>query len=136
MPLTQLGNAYRTFATPTVYQCDENSEIEQMEWPVDKAYMFVGDPDGADFEIWRFNADSSAAASASVIVPLNPQFEDFGRWIIMPVGGGGGSVSFLSGSGDPNGTVIGQIKGQTYLNEDDNTLWVFNGTVGQTTGWV
>lgn len=136
MPLTELGNEYRTFATPTVYQCDSSDQVEQLEFPVDKAYMFVGDPDGATFEIWRFNADSSASAGASVIVPLNPLYADFGRWIQMTISGGGGGANFLSGNGDPNGVKTGTVVGQTYLDLDDNALWVFAGTPGTNTGWV
>jgi hypothetical protein len=135
MPLEYSGG-YRTFATPTVFQGDASSAIELLEYPVDKAYFFVGDPDGSTFEIWRFNAASSASAGASVVVPLNPLYADAGRWIKMTISGGGGGADFLSGNGDPNGSVTGTVVGQTYVDLDDNALWVFTGTPNTNTGWV
>lgn len=137
MPLTfQTGVTYRTFSTPNVYQCDERGQIDEMELPVDKAYMFVGDPEGSVFEIWRFNIESSDSPSSTVIKPINPLFDDFGRWKKMPISGGGGGAGFLSGNGSPEGVVTGEEQGQTYLDLDTGGLWAFAGTPGTNTGWV
>lgn len=92
MPLTVLGEGYREFSEPRFFECGAQSEVEQIENPVDKAFAFYAKSDGsADFQLWKFDASSTAAAGESVIVPLNPLYATTGRWIKIPVGGGGGS---------------------------------------------
>lgn len=41
----------------------------------------------------------------------------------------------LAGTGSPNGSVEGGFEGQTYFDTAANTLYVFEGTPGSTTGW-
>lgn len=50
-------------------------------------------------------------------------------------GGGGGGANFKSGVGDPEGTVIGDVVGQTYLDTVSCSTYLFNGSPGSATGW-
>jgi hypothetical protein len=52
------------------------------------------------------------------------------------IGGGGSAVSFLCGSGSPEGVVIGLSCGQLYTDTDTGTKYTFTGTVGTSIGWV
>jgi len=138
MPLTTSGEGYRTFSEPRFFECVLESEIEEIEWPVNKAHAIVAAADGSTYEMWKFDAESTAAASATVILPLNPRFVDVGRWIKLPAGGGGGGGGGLqSGSGDPEG-VANASDGQFYFNTDSSptgqSLWGNLSTSG-TTGW-
>lgn len=49
--------------------------------------------------------------------------------------GGGSGANFKSGEGDPEGSVTGDVVGQTYLDTVSCTLYKFNGTPGSATGW-
>src|SRR6185369_6376210 len=118
MPLVIEGQGFRVFAEPTIFACDSESQIQQIETPVDNAFAFVADSLGvSDFEIWRFNASSAAAASATVIIPDNPLFAALGRWIKMLTGGGAGSGSVIIGSGNPEGVQAG-VNGAQYWDND------------------
>ena len=46
-----------------------------------------------------------------------------------------GDVNFLSGHGDPEGVVDGQVVGQTYLDLDTGATYWFTGSPGGNTGW-
>lgn len=112
---------------------------------MDKAFCFVAAADGSSYNQWRFDAASTAVASATVIVPLNPlytttpPFNGSGRWIKLPTpgGGGGGSGGLQSGAGDPEG-VADAADGQFYWNTDASptgqSMWANLATSG-TTGW-
>lgn len=50
-------------------------------------------------------------------------------------GGGGGGANFKSGTGDPEGSVIGDVVGQTYLDTATCSIYLFNGSPGSDTGW-
>lgn len=52
------------------------------------------------------------------------------------VGGGNCENCFLHGNGSPEGVETGDFINQPYMDEDDGSLWVFNGTPGTNTGWV
>lgn len=52
------------------------------------------------------------------------------------IAGGGSSVSFLCGNGDPNGVVIGLVCGQLYTDLDTGAKYTFQGVVGGNTGWA
>lgn len=60
------------------------------------------------------------------------------EWDVWGGGGSSGNCEncFLHGSGSPEGVVTGDFINQPYMDEDDGSLYVFNGTPGQTTGWV
>ncbi len=138
MPLTSEGEGYRTFSEPRFFECIAESEVEQIELPVNKAHAIVAAADGSTYEMWKFDNASTAGASGTVIVPLNPLFVDVGRWIKLPAGGGsGGSGGLQSDSGDPEG-VANANAGQLYFNTDASpsgqSLWANLSTSG-TTGW-
>lgn len=137
MPLRFSGENYREWSEPRFYEAQTNAQVQQIELPVDKAFAMVADdttPD--DLTMWKFNKDSNAVASSTVIVPTNPAYTAAGRWIRKQAGGGGSGADFLSGHGSPEGVVTGDIQGQTYLDLDSNALWSFAGTIGTDTGWV
>lgn len=140
MPLIIEGEGFRVFAEPTIFACDSESQIEQIETPVDNAFAFVADSLGvSDFEIWRFNASSAAAASATVIIPDNPLFAALGRWIKMLTGGGSGSGVTILGSGPPEG-VQAAASGAWYRDTDPlpsgQATYLKESSPTPTTGWV
>lgn len=139
MPLIVFGENYRVFAEPTIFSCNASSQIQQIETPVDNAFAFVADATGSvNFQLWRFNATSVAAASPTVIIPDNPLFVDVGRWYKIPTGGGSAGASGLqSGSGSPEG-VVDAADGQLYFDTDaapsGQALYANLATSGKT-GW-
>jgi hypothetical protein len=138
IPLTISGQGYRTFSEPRFFECPAQSDITLIEYPVDKAHAIVAAADGSTYAMWKFDSASVAAASSTVIVPLNPQYAVRGRWIKLPSGGGsGGSGGIQSGSGDPEG-VANATNGQLYWNTaaspTGQSLWANLATSG-TTGW-
>lgn len=139
MPLIVQGENYRVFAEPTIFSCNSQSQIQQIEIPVDNAFAFVADALGAtDFELWRFNAASAAVASSTVIIPDNPLFAALGRWYKIPTGGSGpGGGGLQNGSGSPEGVADAE-NGQFYIDTDlidgFQRLYANLATSG-TTGW-
>lgn len=119
MPLTTLGEGFRVFSEPTIFEAETEAQVQQIEIPVDKAFAFVAADNGfSNFELWKFDAASAAAAGASVLVPNNPLFATLGRWIKIPIGGGGGSGTLtIIGSGSPEGVQIAD-PGQWYWDND------------------
>lgn len=133
MPLVTSGEGYRTWADPRVFDCDSQGEIADIEYPVDKAYAFVGEPDGLlDWELWKFDAASVAVASATVIVPDNPLFASEGRWIQIPTGASTAPTGLTSGHGSPEGVVT--TPPNFYWDIDSSQLYA-NLSASGNTGW-
>lgn len=57
-------------------------------------------------------------------------------WTLISTGPVVGTDFILSGSGSPEGSVIGEFHGQPYTDITTGGLYVFTGTVGSTNGWV
>ncbi len=98
----------------------------------------MGTAVGGSLTLYKFDEASVAADNGTTVLkPINPEFDDDGRWLsVLSGSGGGSSATFLSGHGDPNGAQPGEVQGQTYVDLDTGGLWVFTGTVGDDTGWV
>lgn len=134
MPLQTSGEGYRVFSEPRFFECVLEAQVQQIELPVDKAHAIVAAADGTTYAMWKFDSASTAAASASVIIPDNPMYADTGRWIKLPTGGGGGGGGGLqSGVGSPEG-VADAADGQFYFDTDGEALYANLATSG-TTGW-
>lgn len=59
-----------------------------------------------------------------------------GRWrLIVGSSGGGMFAEFLAGTGEPEGVVVGDKQGQTYVNLNGGSVSVFLGTPGTMVGW-
>jgi hypothetical protein len=143
MPLVVNGpGSYRAFAEPDLYECETVAHVRAIPLPADRAFALQGTASGGTLTLYKFDSSNATADNGGTILkPSNPTFDSAGRWIavLAGTGAGGGAPSgatFQAGNGDPNGVVTGQIQGQTYLDKDDNELWVFGGTVGANTGWV
>jgi hypothetical protein len=56
-----------------------------------------------------------------------------GSW--TAISGGSSAVGNVAVSGNPNGVTTGTAALQIGVDKVAQTLWVFEGTVGQNTGW-
>lgn len=135
MPLTITGEGYRDFSEPRFFECETEAQVQQIRMPVDKAHAFVSADDGSGtLALWKFDAASVAAASATVLIPDNPAYATTGRWISISLGsGGGGGGTGLSGTGSPEGVTTAS-PGTTYIDTAAPALY---GKVTGTgnTGW-
>jgi microcystin-dependent protein len=76
--------------------------------------------------------------ATQVAIGLNKQDYGDGDWH-TPLNAGIDEANTrltLNGTTSPAGVVTGRWKGQRYFQSDVVAWWVFNGTVGTTTGWV
>lgn len=53
---------------------------------------------------------------------------------LPPISTGGGGASNVTAN--PNGVTTGTAAAQLVFNTVNSTLWIFEGTVGQNTGWI
>lgn len=134
MPLTINGEGYRDFSEPRFFECEDSSQVEQINLPVDKAHAIVAADDGStDMALWKFDASSTAAASVSVLIPDNPAYASVGRWILIPTGSSG-TTSSSAGSGSPEG-VVTRGPGATYWDYTNQVLYIKDSGNGNT-GWI
>lgn len=103
--------------------------------PADKSHALVSADDGStNLALWKFDRDSTVAASATVLVPNNPAYATSGRWISIPFSGGSGTTTTLSGAGSPEGVVIGS-PGWTYYDTTNNIFYAKKTGTATNTGW-
>lgn len=96
MPLTVYGELYRDFSEPRFFECETTAQVRQIRMPADKSHALVSADDGStSLLLWKFNLTSTAAASATILVPINPAYAVAGRWIKIPLGSGGGGDQYV-----------------------------------------
>lgn len=133
MPLVVTGEGYRDFAEPRFFETTTTAEVLMIRNPVHKAHAFVAAADGSTgLVIWKFDFNSVAVASATVLVPLNPFFVARGRWILVVAGGTSNAGSY-AGSGSPEGVVTAAV-GSSYWDVTGQVYYIKNSGTGNT-GW-
>jgi hypothetical protein len=148
MPILVNGQGYRD-AVANLYEASTVAEVRKIRNPVDKSYAMVAPANGASFNLFKFDINSTAADDGTdVLLPNNPFYSvstdrpnASGRWIITVSsadfggGGGGGGGDNFFGNGSPEGVIAGS-RGNTYWDIAGQSLWIKNSGTGTDTGWV
>lgn len=138
MPLLVTGQGYRTFDSGKVLEATTVAEVRQVYEPVDKGLIFMAADDGSgNLQVYKFDLQSVAAASATALVPDNPFYATRGRWILVATSAATGGGGVTTGTGSPEGVVTAS-PGQGYIDLTDTAhpvLW-FKITGAGNTGWM